>query len=88
MQSDVRHLVGSNVRRCRLAVGMTQAELAARMDVDRAYVSGLERGERNITIISLWHTAVALGVTMVDLVTDRGGAPPDDAPVKRRSRDD
>lgn len=40
------------------------------MDVDRAYISGLERGERNITIISLWHTAMALGVSMVDLVAE------------------
>ena len=43
----------NNVRRCRKARGMSQAELAA-MEVDRAYISGLERGERNITILSLW----------------------------------
>lgn len=40
------------------------------MDVDRAYISGLERGERNITILSLWHTVMALGVSMVDLVAE------------------
>lgn len=70
MRRDVQQLVGDNVRRCREAVGITQAELAARMDVDRAYVSGLERGERNVTISSLFRTAEALGVTMVDLVID------------------
>jgi len=32
------------------------------MGVDRAYVSGLEKGERNPTIVTLWHTAKALSV--------------------------
>ena len=70
MQGDVRQVVGNNVRRCRKARGLSQAQLAAAMDVDRAYISGLERGERNITILSLWHTVMALGVTMVDLVAE------------------
>jgi transcriptional regulator with XRE-family HTH domain len=64
MSEDVRHLVGDNVKRLRLAAGLSQAELAYRMGVDRAYVSGLEQGQRNPTIISLWHVAKALGVPM------------------------
>jgi transcriptional regulator with XRE-family HTH domain len=32
------------------------------MGVDRAYVSGLESGQRNPTILSLWHAAEALNV--------------------------
>lgn len=54
--------MGSNVRRLRTAAGLSQAELSDRMGVDRAYVSGLEKGERNPTIVTLWHTAKALGV--------------------------
>ena len=42
--------------------GLSQAKLAERMGVDRAYVSGLESGERNPTIVTLWHVAQALGV--------------------------
>jgi len=57
-------MVGDNVRRLRLVAGLSQAELANRMGVDRAYVSGLEQGQRNPTIISLWHVAKALGVPM------------------------
>jgi transcriptional regulator with XRE-family HTH domain len=45
-----------------MAAGMTQAELAAKIGVDRAYVSGLELGERNATILTVWHVAQALGV--------------------------
>ena len=41
------------------------------MGVDRAYVSGLERGERNPAIITLWHTAKALGVRRHELTIER-----------------
>jgi transcriptional regulator with XRE-family HTH domain len=64
MSEDVRRMVGDNVRRLRLAAGLSQAELADRMGVDRAYVSGLEQGQRNPTVISLWHVAKGLGVSM------------------------
>ncbi|MDP2355740.1 MAG: helix-turn-helix transcriptional regulator [Beijerinckiaceae bacterium] len=62
MADDVRHIVGRNVKRLRLAAGLTQAGLAERMGVDRAYVSGLELGQRNPTIVTLWHIAKALEV--------------------------
>jgi transcriptional regulator with XRE-family HTH domain len=62
MSEDVRRTVGRNVRRLRIAAGLTQAKLAERMGVDRAYVSGLELGQRNPTVVTLWHLAQALGV--------------------------
>jgi transcriptional regulator with XRE-family HTH domain len=70
MSKDVRVLVGENVRRYRIAAGMSQAELAERMGVDRAYISGLEGGARNPTVLTLWHTAVALGVDIASLLID------------------
>lgn len=75
MAEDVRHLVGTNVRRLRLAAGLSQAALSERMGLDRAYVSGLERGERNPTIVTLWHVARALGVKVRALFDEpvRGG---------------
>lgn len=60
MSEDVRRLVGSNVKRLRLPAGITQAELADLVGVDRAYISGLEQGNRNPTVVSLWHVARAL----------------------------
>jgi transcriptional regulator with XRE-family HTH domain len=62
MSEDVRRMVGRNVRRLRLAAGLSQAELAELMGVDRAYVSGLELGQRNPTVLTLWHIAKALEV--------------------------
>jgi transcriptional regulator with XRE-family HTH domain len=64
MSNDVRRLVGRNVKRLRIAAGISQAELAERMGIDRAYVSGLELGQRNPTIVTLWHIGQALGVKL------------------------
>ncbi|MGC1778752.1 MAG: helix-turn-helix transcriptional regulator [Xanthobacteraceae bacterium] len=71
MPEDARRLVGQNVRRLRLAAKISQAELAARMGVDRAYVSGLEQGNRNPTVVTVWHIAKALGVTMRSFFDER-----------------
>jgi transcriptional regulator with XRE-family HTH domain len=67
MSEDVRRLVGENVRRLRIAAGLSQAELAERMGVDRAYISGLELGRRNPTVVTLWHITKALGVSLRSL---------------------
>jgi transcriptional regulator with XRE-family HTH domain len=64
-------MLGRNVRRLRIAAEMTQAELAAKIGVDRAYVSGLELGERNATILTVWHVAQALGVKVGALFKER-----------------
>jgi transcriptional regulator with XRE-family HTH domain len=64
MSEDVRHMVGRNVKRLRIAAGLSQAALAERMGVDRAYVSGLELGQRNPTIVTLWHIGKALEVKL------------------------
>jgi transcriptional regulator with XRE-family HTH domain len=57
-------MVGENVRKLRLAAGISQAKLAERMGVDRAYISGLEKGERNPTVVTIWHLSKALGAKM------------------------
>jgi transcriptional regulator with XRE-family HTH domain len=59
---DVRWIVGENLRKYRLAAKLSQEEMAARMGVEQSYLSGLEAGRRNPTIVTLWHAAVALGI--------------------------
>ena len=44
------------------------------MGVDRAYVSSMERGQQNVTLLTLWHTAQALGVKPVDLLDEASTA--------------
>jgi transcriptional regulator with XRE-family HTH domain len=65
---DMRALVGANVREARLAAGMTQEELAERSGFSQQYISGLERGKRNPTIVSVYELAQALGVRHEQLV--------------------
>lgn len=65
---DMRRLVGANVARLRRQRGLTQEELAARAGFSQQYVSGLERGQRNPTIVTVYEIAVALGVDVADLV--------------------
>lgn len=69
---DMRVVVGMNVRRLRLKAGLSQRAVAERMGVDRAYVSGLELGKRNPTVITLWHIAQAVEGQPVDLVSPLG----------------
>ncbi len=40
------------------------------MGVDRAHVSSMERGQQNVTLLTLWHIAVALGVKPADLLNE------------------
>jgi transcriptional regulator with XRE-family HTH domain len=47
-----------------------EAELAERMGVDRAYVSGLELGQRNPTIVTLWHLAALFLIVGVALAIE------------------
>jgi transcriptional regulator with XRE-family HTH domain len=74
MSEDVRRLVGRNVQRLRIKAGLSQAALAERMGVDRAYVSGLELGQRNPTVVTLWHIAKALGVKLAHFFEEEGRA--------------
>lgn len=70
MSEDVRRMVGRNVRQLRIAAGLSQAAFAVLVGVDRGYVSGLELGQRNPTVITLWHVAQALGVKVQALFAE------------------
>lgn len=66
---DMRALVGRNFARIRLEKGLTQEQVAERSGFSQQYISGLEQGKRNPTIVTLFELAQALGVSHVDLVT-------------------
>jgi transcriptional regulator with XRE-family HTH domain len=65
---DMRKLVGGNVKRARTAAGLTQEQLAERSGFSQQYISGLEQGKRNPTIVSIFEIAQALGVPHEQLV--------------------
>jgi transcriptional regulator with XRE-family HTH domain len=53
-------VVGERIRSRRLALNLSQEELADRSGLHRTYIGSLERGERNATIIVLAKVAAAL----------------------------
>jgi len=65
---DMRKLVGQNVRRIRQKKRLTQEQFADVSGFSQQYISSLEKGRRNPTIITLYELAVALGVSHIDLV--------------------
>ncbi|WP_455274893.1 helix-turn-helix domain-containing protein [Rhizobium herbae] len=66
---DMRKLVGRNFARLRREKGLTQEDIEMRSGYSQQYLSGLERGRRNPTVITLYELAKALGVSHVELVT-------------------
>jgi len=58
---DVVQLLGVNVRRYRKLRGMTQEQLALDVEMERSYISDVERGTRNPSVRALGRLAHALG---------------------------
>jgi ribosome-binding protein aMBF1 (putative translation factor) len=54
---------GQQIVEHRKALGISQEELAFRSDLDRTYVSGLERGVRNPSLTAVVKVAHGLGIT-------------------------
>jgi transcriptional regulator with XRE-family HTH domain len=69
---DICLLVGRNLRRLRQAKGWSQEDLALTAGVDRTYVSGVERGVRNPTVLVLSQLANALQVEAAVLLLHDG----------------
>lgn len=59
---DITKSVGPAIRVLRDKAGISQEELAARAELDRTYVSGIERGARNPSVKSLQRVANGLEV--------------------------
>jgi len=58
---------GLNVRKRRESLALTQIQAAERADLDPTYISGIERGVRNPSLISIARVAKALDITISDL---------------------
>ena len=67
---DIRKVMGVNARRFRNALDLSQESVAERMGADRAYVSAIERGIQNLTLLRLRELAEALGVRAADLLDE------------------
>lgn len=68
---DVRAILARNIKAARKLLDLSQEELAALAEIDRTYISGVERQVRNPTITVVAKLAKAIGTTTADLLTDR-----------------
>jgi len=59
---------GLAVRQQRGRLALSQEELAERSNLHRTYISGVERGQRNIGLLNVHKVAAALGVSASDLL--------------------
>ena len=55
---------GKRVRELRTERGLSQEGLALACDLDRTYIGGIERGERNVSLVNIQRIAVALGIPL------------------------
>lgn len=60
--------IGSRIKSIRLSRELSQEKLASLSDLDRTYISGVERGKRNISVINLFKIAGALDVDAAELI--------------------
>jgi len=69
---QLRRVFGRRVREARVRQGLTQQELARRAGMHPAYVGGVERGQRNVTLEVVERLARALGVAAAELMVEPG----------------
>jgi len=68
LKGEVLRMFGLTVRAYRLQAELTQEKLAERAGVDRTYVGGVERGERNVGLLNLVRLADALEISPAQLL--------------------
>jgi transcriptional regulator with XRE-family HTH domain len=65
---DILESFGKRVREKRTALGLSQEAFAAKCNLDRTYISGIERGKRNVSLRNIDTIAKALGISISDLM--------------------
>jgi len=70
-KGPLRDILGRNMRRLRAERGVSQEALAHECGLNRTYLSGVERAERNVSIDNIARIAKGLGVEAWTLLRDR-----------------
>ena len=65
---DICKKFGTRVRELRIAQRLSQEVLAQKAGLHRTYIGGIERGERNVSLINIEKIASALNLSIVDII--------------------
>lgn len=69
--AQICRILGDNVKTLRLSHGLSQEELAFRAELDRTYISQIERGISNPSVLVILKIATILGVAFEELFIDK-----------------
>lgn len=70
MDRDPKHVLGRAIRKRRLHLRLSQEKLAERADLHWTYIGGIERGERNVSLLNIVKIAKALQITPSELLKE------------------
>lgn len=72
MENEYLLRFGGRVRELRLAAGLSQEKFALAIGMDRTYLSSVETGKRNISLLNIHKIAQGLGVPAAELFRENG----------------
>lgn len=78
--------IGKRIRELRQEKGLSQEELAFEADIDRTYLSSIERGKRNISLAVALKIVTALKVSVLNLIEKDDGITIDGTDFSRRNK--
>lgn len=85
--SPLRRIYARNLRLVRAALGWSQERLAAEANLNRTYVSAVEREEQNISLDNIHKMASAMGIEAMHLIDAHADLSADGvARLRRQSR--
>jgi len=67
---EIKRNIGLRIKELRTHSGISQQELSYRCELDRTYITSVENGKRNISIVNLEKIALALNLTLKDFFND------------------
>lgn len=69
-QNELLEEVGNTIRRLRAARGFSQEAFAQEAKLNRAYMGGVERGQRNVGVLNLYRIAETLDMSLSELFAE------------------
>ncbi|MDQ7025500.1 MAG: helix-turn-helix transcriptional regulator [Anaerolineae bacterium] len=67
-ENDITTIFGLTVRELRVEAGYSQEDFAHICKLHRTYIGAIERGEKNVTIVTAKKIAVAFGISLSSLL--------------------